>query len=325
MKTHSQELPHEENSFNKPWLVAVWPGMGQVAVSAGYYLVAKLQMELFAELSQHEFFDVEHVEVKSGLIKAGRLPRSRLFASKHPDKRMEIIVFIGEAQPPNGRYAYCKRLIDVAREMGIQRVFTFAAMATQMHPSHNSRVFGAAVDEASLDELKRLKVKILDDCQIGGLNGILLAAAAEQELRGTCLLGEIPHIFNHLPFPKASLAVLKVFSMIADIDIDTTELTDQVCAMDGRLGELLADVERMMHSPKPPDSEAASEFEPQQELGLEHSDRLIDEKARKLVERLFSNAQKDRSKAYELKHELDRLGLYQEYEDRFLDLFKNSA
>ncbi len=31
---------------------------------------------------------------------------------------------------------------------------------------------------------------------------------------------------------------------------------------------------------------------------------------------------KDRTKAYELKRELDRLGLYREYEDRFLDLFK---
>ena len=30
----------------------------------------------------------------------------------------------------------------------------------------------------------------------------------------------------------------------------------------------------------------------------------------------------DRSKAYELKRELDRLELYKDYEDRFLDLFK---
>ena len=28
--------------LNRPWMVAVWPGMGKVAISAGYYLVAKL-------------------------------------------------------------------------------------------------------------------------------------------------------------------------------------------------------------------------------------------------------------------------------------------
>jgi hypothetical protein len=35
-------------------------------------------------------------------------------------------------------------------------------------------------------------------------------------------------------------------------------------------------------------------------------------------------AAKDRSKAFELKQELDRLGVFKEYEDRFLDLFKKS-
>ena len=40
------------------------------------------------------------------------------------------------------------------------------------------------------------------------------------------------------------------------------------------------------------------------------------------IEKLFRQASKDRSKAYELKRELDRLELYKEYEDRFLDLFQ---
>ena len=136
---------------------------------------------------------------------------------------MDIIVFIGEAQPPTGKYAFCRRLVEFAIDLGVQRVFTFAATATHRHPKHDSRVFGAAIDHASSEELKRLKVEILEDGQIGGLNGILLGVAAEPGLRGTCLLGEMPHIFTHLPFPKAALAVLKVFTMIAEIDIDTTE------------------------------------------------------------------------------------------------------
>ena len=40
------------------------------------------------------------------------------------------------------------------------------------------------------------------------------------------------------------------------------------------------------------------------------------------VEELFGEASKNRSKSFELKRELDRLGLFKEYEDRFLDLFK---
>ena len=230
----------DEMKLNTPWLVAVWPGMGHVAVSAGYYLMAKLGTHLLAEIAARELFDVEHVEVRDGLIHTGRLPRSRLFVWQDPRQKHDIIVFIGEAQPPSGKYAFCRRLIDFARELGVERVFTFAAMATPMHPERDSRVFGAAVDEESLAELTQLELEILKDGQIGGLNGVLLAAAAESGLRGACLLGEMPHIFAQLPFPKAALAVLEVFTTIADIEIDLGELSSQAEAMEQKLGELFA-------------------------------------------------------------------------------------
>jgi hypothetical protein len=40
------------------------------------------------------------------------------------------------------------------------------------------------------------------------------------------------------------------------------------------------------------------------------------------IEDLFTQASKDCPKAFELKQELDRLGVFKEYEDRFLDMFK---
>lgn len=45
-------------------------------------------------------------------------------------------------------------------------------------------------------------------------------------------------------------------------------------------------------------------------------------KDEQIIERLFSEAELDRTKAYELKRELDRLDVFPEYKDRFLDLFK---
>lgn len=62
-----------------PWLVAVWPGMGNVALSAGYYLLDKLGMHLIAEYEADDLFDVDHVEVKDGILQTGRRPRNRLF------------------------------------------------------------------------------------------------------------------------------------------------------------------------------------------------------------------------------------------------------
>ena len=92
--------------LNQPWMVAVWPGVGHVAISAGYYLLTQLGMHILTEFPAQELFDVEHVEVKDGLIRTGRLPRSRLFVWNDPQGRHDIVVFIGEAQPSKGRYGF---------------------------------------------------------------------------------------------------------------------------------------------------------------------------------------------------------------------------
>ena len=76
-------------------------------------------------------------------------------------------------------------------------------MATEMDHEAESRVFAAATDVETLNEFKQLELQILEDGNIGGLNGILLGVAAESGLRGGCLLGEMPHIFAQLPVPES--------------------------------------------------------------------------------------------------------------------------
>jgi uncharacterized protein len=307
----------DELKLHDPWLVAVWPGMGHVASSAGYYLMAKLGVHLLAEFSPRELFDIEHVEVKNGIMLPVRLPRSRFFLWKDPQERRDILIFIGEAQPPIGRYAFCQKLIEYARQAGVTRVFTFAAMATDMHPEHESRVFAAATDDEMLASLKARKLELVEDGHISGLNGVLVGVAAEAGLRGACLLGEMPHIFSQLPFPKASLAVLKVFTEMARLDVDFTELTEQADAMSSRLGELLSEAQKAIENRLAGENETEDEFA----SSLQDDDRLSAEDEQQ-IERLFDQAKSDRSKAYELKRELDRLEVFDEYEDRFLDLFK---
>ncbi|HZL87986.1 MAG TPA: PAC2 family protein [Pirellulaceae bacterium] len=308
----------EELKLNRPWLVAVWPGMGHVAISAGYYLMAKLGMHVMAEFSPRELFDVEHVEVKRGIIHTGRLPRSRFFVWDDPAGKHDIVVFIGEAQPPLGKYAFCKKLIEFAQQLGVERVFTFAAMATQMHPQHEPRVFGAATSEATLAELKQHELQVQEEGHISGLNGIVLGVAAEAGLSGACLLGEMPHLFSQLPFPAASLAVLKVFTKMAQIDLDLTELAEQAQAMGEKLGEILTTIEHTMQQ------QMGQEEEDEEEFTLPAEEPRVSPADEERIERLFAQSREDKAKAYELKQFLDKLDVFKEYEDRFLDLFKKS-
>jgi proteasome assembly chaperone (PAC2) family protein len=309
----------EKLELTHPWLIAVWPGMGGVALNAGVYLLARLGMTVIAEFEANDLFDVDHVEVKDGLIQAGRRPRNRLFLWNDPNKKHDLVVFLGEAQPPIGKYPFCRQLVGYAKEYGVERVVTFAAMATRMHPRDRSRVFGAATDADTLEELRRLELDILGEGQIGGLNGVLLGAAAEGGLRGACLLGEMPHVFTQFPFPKASLAILEVFSTMTRIELDLTELTEQAKSMEEQLGELLSRVEQQ-YGQQEEAGEADDEFkpEPAEPEGPNEADRGR-------IERLFEEAGKNRSKAFELKQLLDRLGVFKDYEDRFLDLFKKTG
>lgn len=308
----------EEPKLNHPWLVAVWPGMGHVAVTAGYYLMAKLEMLQAAEFSPRELFDVEHVNVTEGLIRPSPLPRSRFFTAHNTDWKHDLVLFISEAQPSQGKYAFCQRLLEYAMTLGVERVFTFAAMASPMRPDHSSRVFAAATEMDGLSELQRLELEILKEGNISGLNGVLLGVASDCSLRGACLLGEIPHMFAHFPFPKASLEVLEAFTTLAGIDVDLDELRAQADAVDRKLSDVLAQVEQAVQQDRS-EREAGSE-EPL--FSTEHE--TLAPTDRRLIERLFEQALQDRSRAYELKRELDRLNVFAEYEDRFLDLFKPS-
>lgn len=329
--------------LHHPWLVAVWPGMGHVALNAGVYLLAKLGMTAVAEFEGGDLFDVTQVDVKNGVIQPARRPRNRFFVWIDPNERHDLVVFLGEAQPPVGKLPFCRQVIEYARELGAERVITFAAMATQMRPEHPSRVFGAATDTEGVAELRDLDLTILEDGNIGGLNGVLLGAAAAGGLRGSCFLGEMPQVFAQVPFPKASLAILEAFARLTGVELDLAELAEQARAVEEQLGDLLERVEQQYGQPPgaAADEDEGSEFdtddeedegdeylEPDADAGAgyryeEPSDEPVPRPAVTRIEELFARAAQDRSKAFELKRELDRLGLFKQYEDRFLDLFKH--
>jgi uncharacterized protein len=315
-----------------PWLIAAWPGMGSVAVIAAGYLVRELRMKEVGRLPSGSHFDINEVEVDNGIVETPRIPRGIFFRWENPDGR-DLVVFLGEEQPESRVYAYANELLDMALSMGVERVVTFASMASGLHPSEDPKVTGVATDPATLGELERAEVTPMKDGQIGGLNGVLLGAASAREIPGFCLLAEIPFFAAAVPNPKAARVALSVFSILAGIDLSLAELNKHASAMDRALIEALEKAQEKAARGEEPgeegdeeeeeaagDAEAAEE-EPARE---EARDSRIDYTTRQRIERLFRDAHRDKRKAVELKSELDRLGVFEQYEDRFLDLFKRA-
>ncbi len=305
----------QNTELNDPILIAAWPGMGHVAVTACYYLIAKLEMEFRMEYAASELFDVDHVAITSGLVQPFRYPKNQFFVWRNSNGGRDLLVFLGEAQPPLGRYNFCRKLIDFAQSEGVSKVFTFAAMATTMDLKDDSGVIGVATDKVTLHELLEKEVGLLKNGTISGMNGILLGVAAERKIQGGCLLGEMPNNLVGVPYPKAALAVLDAFCRITGVSVDMSELKLEVQRMENYLTEAITQIQKL--------EQQSSEGEfAQEEETIIAEPKLTDEE-HEMLERLFDEASHVRSKAYELKRELDRLEVFREYEDRFLDLFKN--
>ncbi|MFW6059660.1 MAG: PAC2 family protein [Phycisphaeraceae bacterium] len=308
-------------SLHDPWFVAVWPGMGRVARRAGEHLVEQLDVDYLGDYDVAQFFELDHVTVEQGVISPGARPRCLVFLWQDPAQRHDVILLLAESQPTFGAYALCEQLMRQVAEWGVTRVIAFAAMATQLHPSEPARVFGAATDEALLGELEQRQVEPLTEGQISGLNGLMLAAAQAHGIEGACLLGELPYFAVQVANPKASRAVLEVFTQMAGIEMDFTDLDREAAQIDEQLIQLL---DRLQESGDAEDEGEGEDFpvEPLAEQQQSFADEVpLDPPTKRRIEQLFVQARQDRSKAFELKRELDRLGVFEQYEDRFLDLF----
>ncbi|HYE03422.1 MAG TPA: PAC2 family protein [Phycisphaerales bacterium] len=313
------------------WLIAAWPGMGNVAVLSAGYLVQKLGMKPVGELAPKQYFDIQAVEVHKGVVSTPRLPRSLLFGSPVEEAKSKLLVFLGESQPAAAGYAYAHELLDRATQLGVSRVVTFASMASQLHPSQEPRVFGAATQPDLLEDLRSAGVALMPEGQIAGLNGVLLGAASQRGMAGLCLLGEIPFFAAAVANPKAAKAVLEAFGLMVGLELDLEELARHAKTIDQALIQMLERMEKAAGEGEDPESEFASGMEepeaiaPPREPGPEAPpETQIDYATRQRVEKLFESARRDRRQALKLKQELDRLGVFKQYEDRFLDLFRRA-
>lgn len=311
--------------LNDPWLVAAWPGMGRVALTAGEYLAEQLSMPYVGEYPLDRYFEANHLDVKDGLASPGRRPRGLMFAHRHGGGGRDLLLLLGEAQPQTQGYALCQELIEQAQQWGVSRIVAVAAMATQMHPNDAARVFGVATEPAGLDELKDAGVTPLEEGQISGLNGLTLVAAQQAGLEGICLLGELPYFAAQVPNPKASRAVLGTLAQMIRVELDFENLDQQAERIDRQLVEALKQLHSQFGEEGQGEEGGGEETFTVPRFSQEESSAekpALDTEAKRRIEDLFKQAETDRAKAFELKRELDRLGVFDKYEDRFLDLFK---
>lgn len=205
-------------------MLASWPGIGDVSLTAAKYLVEKLNAAEIGEIDPVEFFEPVGVAVKDNVVESPRFPESKFYYWQSASRDKSLVIFIGEEQPAFKGYELVNCVLDVAQRLKVARVYSCAAAVTRIHHSEEMKVWGAATAAGLVEELGKHNVVLRGNLRIAGLNGLVLGMAKERGMEGICLLGEVPAYATQIANPKASLAVLRIFTRILGITLDFTEL-----------------------------------------------------------------------------------------------------
>jgi proteasome assembly chaperone (PAC2) family protein len=206
-------------------MLASWPGIGDVSLTAAKYLVEKLNAVEIGEIEPINFFEPVGVTVKENVVESPRFPESKFYYWQSAKAGKSLVIFIGEEQPAFKGYELVNCVLDVAQRLRVSRVYSCAAAVTRIHHSEEMKVWGAATTSNLVDELSKQNVILRDSLRIAGLNGLILGMAKEREMEGVCLLGEVPSYATQIANPKASLAVLGILTKMLGITLDLTELS----------------------------------------------------------------------------------------------------
>ena len=243
---------YKEPKLEKPDMVACWPGIGNIGVIAIDTLRGQIRAEELGEIEPWDFFYTNKVIIKAGILEDLEFPTNKFYYKRVGEK--DLIFFIGEEQPTDGRRIYAEGrkayqmanlVLDVAGKFGCRRIYTSGAAVALTHHALKPRVWAVTSREDLIKEVKSYENAILmgeiegtGGGSITGLNGLLLGLAKKRDFEAICLMGEIPDYLSGTPFPypKASKSVLEILTKLLGIEIGYGTLDEMVVQIDDIIG-----------------------------------------------------------------------------------------
>ncbi|MBI2859893.1 MAG: PAC2 family protein [Chloroflexi bacterium] len=223
-----------------PVLLAAWPGVGNVATIVATYLLRKLDFKVLGYIEPSYFFDPIGVSVRDGVVESPQFPQSNFYYWKNKHCENDLILFIGDDQPPAKAYELAHSVLDLATRFQVSRIYTCAAALTRIHHTEPPRVWGVATSQEVVKSLAQYDLGQASNVQIAGLNGLLLGVAKERDIEAVCLLGEVPLYATRIQNPIAALAVLKALVRVLHIEVDMDELAGLAVETGERMKEMAA-------------------------------------------------------------------------------------
>jgi len=191
------------------------PDMGKVGGLVSEHLIKELQVEKFAEI---RIFEKPWVKNERGLVK----PVLDTF-DFYVNYENKVIIMMGKEQPqdPNNLFNLCLSTFNIIKDIGVPKIIYTSGGYHQPQLAQAPRVYAVSTDKETIVKLKNLGINIFDKEieVITWFNGVILGVASEMKFKAIGLFGEITE--TNEPQPLAAKSVLKVFSILENIAINT--------------------------------------------------------------------------------------------------------
>ncbi len=191
------------------------PDMGKVGGLVSEHLVKELQAVKFAEIG---IYEKPWVKNEKGLVKPV-IDTYNLYVNYEK----KVIIMTGNEQPqdPTNLFNLCLTVFNIIKNIGVPKIIYTAGGYHQPQLAQAPKVYAVSTDNETIIKLKTLGMNVFDKEieVITWFNGVVLGVASEMKFKAIGLFGEI--VETNEKQPLAAKAVLKVFSILEDISINT--------------------------------------------------------------------------------------------------------
>ncbi|MBC7129610.1 proteasome assembly chaperone family protein, partial [Candidatus Bathyarchaeota archaeon] len=229
-KTTIKELT--KVSLNSPILIEGLPGLGLVGKIAVRYLIKQLKAKKMAYLYSPHFPYFVLVNRRGNV----RLLRGTFYYWKNGNSGNDLILFTGDsqAQTIEGQYEISNSILDFAENHKVKTIITIGGYRKEI--TDKPKVIAVATSKKLLDLALNANATLSPSGNpIVGIAGLILGLAPFRKIDALCLLGETR---GYLPDPRAAKSVLEVLTKILGINLDLSEMDEEIAKADKIIARL---------------------------------------------------------------------------------------
>ncbi len=323
--------------INCPILIFSWPSLGLVGRYITNYLICELKAQVFAEIELEDYISFHNLIVEKGIIYSAPQLKDKIYFLH--TELYDFILFYSDFEPSPQCYTkLANDILNFLLKFDISFIITFNSLPTNILHTDKPNLYLATTTSSTkvLPVLQKLNLPKLEFGVIEGMNGIFLSVAKEMGINSICIFSEIPFYTLDMYNPQSAKEILFLLKGIFDFKLSFDKLYQDIKLMDEHLrttfNELNQKAQRLFSQfyqlkkqyGKKLDQDDI--FEPSADgITFEELKKQIKfslpESAKNKINQLFKLAKENIEYAKQLKEELDRWGVYKEYEDKFLSLF----